>query len=69
MTIAEFVQFLTGAAAVIAASASFIAAVKIERVHKATNSMKDELVRVTRSDAFEQGRMQERADQADRDEK
>lgn len=60
--------------ALIAAVSSMIASItaavvailtnrKVEMVHKATNSMKDELVAVTRSDALQTGRTEGIAEQ------
>lgn len=55
MTFGEFGQLLTGIAALMAAVTSIRNGRKIEEVHKATNSMKDELVAVTKLEAFAAG--------------
>jgi hypothetical protein len=55
MTWGEGAQMLTGAAALLAAITSMRNGRKIDEVHKATNSMKDELVAVTQKEAFAAG--------------
>lgn len=42
---------------------------RVEIVHKATNSLTDRLVSVTRSDALQEGAANEKADEKDRREK
>lgn len=56
MSIAEVVQLVTALAALVAATASIIAAIKIQVVHKATNSMHDEIVRVTAKSSKAEGK-------------
>lgn len=55
MTLGEVSQFLTALAAVGGLIVSFLNRKKIEIVHKATNSMKDELVALTAKSSFQEG--------------
>jgi len=57
----DIAQILTALAAVGGLIISWSNSRKIEEVHKATNSMKDELVAVTKSDAFQTGITEGRA--------
>jgi hypothetical protein len=61
MTAGEGAQLLTAIAALVAALASLRNGRKIDEVHKATNSMKDELVAVTQKEAFAAGQKSEKA--------
>ncbi len=60
MTWGEFAQLLTAAAAVGSLLASLRNARKIETVHKATNSMKDELVELTAKSSKAEGVLEEK---------
>lgn len=71
MTVGETSQLIAALAAVTAAMAAVAAAIisalglkRIKHVEHATNSMKDELVAVTRSEAFAAGRKQVMDEQA-----
>lgn len=55
MTIAEISQLITSFAAVGGLIISWLNRRKIETVHKATNSMKDELVALTAKSSFQEG--------------
>ncbi len=60
MSAGEAAQVITAIAAVAAVMVSIYNAFRIQQVHKATNSMKDELVAVTRKDALAEGLKQGR---------
>ncbi len=60
MSPGEVSQVITAVASVGAVLVSLYNAVRIQQVHKATNSMKDELVAVTRKDALAEGLKQGR---------
>jgi hypothetical protein len=55
MTLDNFANLLTAFAAVGALVFSILNSIKIETVHKATNSMKDELVAVTKLASHAEG--------------
>jgi hypothetical protein len=52
-------QFFIAAGVIANVVQSFLNARKIETVHKATNSMKDELVAAVREEAFQAGQIQQ----------
>jgi hypothetical protein len=60
MTVGEVGQFFTGIAAMYAAIMSARNGRKIDEVHRATNSMKDELVAATQKEAFAAGQKSEK---------
>lgn len=60
MTAGDVAQIITSIAALTAAVSSWRNSRKIEQVHKATNSMKDELVREVRIASLAEGRKQGR---------
>lgn len=60
MTAGEFGQILIGLAATSSAALSWRNSLKIEQVHKATNSMKDELVSEVRKASLAEGLQQGR---------
>jgi hypothetical protein len=60
MTWVEAALMLNGSAALLAAVTSVRNGRKIDEVHKATNSMKDELVAATQKEAFAAGQKNEK---------
>jgi hypothetical protein len=60
MSVGDAAQFMTALAALVAAAASLRNGRKIDEVHKATNSMKDELVLTTKKEAYAAGQKDEK---------